>query len=171
MKYTPSELISTLRKKISYQSILVLLLISVIMLLSFFVPKGDNPFYHGAIFVCFMVLAFMGLMIYQRRKKYLSILSPSDPTKTILEVETYLEEEYNTFRRTDVIRWIVGTILTLAMLLLIYFKPHSKLTGEVFGTCLGVICLSMMKAWILMRDGMLLQDLKHVTKDHPSEIS
>lgn len=170
----PGELISTLRKKISLHSLLILLLLAVILILMIYLRTGPlkaGPFYEGMISILFLVLFFTGYFTFIRRKNYLKILDPADPVKSLHDFEKYFTTDYQLFRSTDIVRIVIGGILTLVLLISVYYKPHTFFSGTIFSIWLGLILLSMMKGWMLMRDGMILQDLKHSQKDQTSEIS
>lgn len=174
MKSVTIELISTFRKKISFHSLLILLLLTAILILMIYLRTGPlkaGPFSEGLVSVLFLVLFFTGYFTFIRRKNYLKILDPADPVKSLNDFEKYFTTDYQLFRSTDIMRIVIGGILTLVLLLSVYYKPHTFFTGTVFGIWLGLILLSMMKGWMLMRDGMMLQDLKHARKDQTSEIS
>jgi hypothetical protein len=171
MKSSPSELISTLRKKISLHSAITLLLLAMMMIALMIYPKDISPFFEGVISGAFLVFAFMGYMIIRRRISCLKFLDPSQPQDSIEKFESYLEDEQKSFREFDVVRWILGIALTLAMLAFIFYSPHSRFTGQICTIWFGLILLSMFKSWTLMRDGMALQDLKHSSRNQASDIS
>ena len=134
-------------------------------------PFKAGPFYEGMISVLFLVLFLTGYFTFIRRKNYLKILDAADPAKSLTDFEKYLNSEKEYFRGGDMGRLILGAFMMIALLLLLFYRPHHSITGIVFGGFIGLILLSMMKGWMLMRDGMMLQDLKHSQKDQTSEIS
>ena len=167
MKLPPSELISTFQKKIRFQTIIVLLLIAVIMVIVLLV-KSKDPFYKGVEAGGAVVLVYMAYLIFTRRKRYAEILNPLEPEITLSKFESFLETDYSNFRKSDLRRLIVGVFLMVTMLILLFFKPHNGWTGEICVIFMGLIIISMFKSWFLMKDGMILQDLKHIIRDQPS---
>lgn len=174
MKSTPGEAIITYRKKIIFNSSLILVLILIALIGLVFIRaqlREDALFYRGAITVFIFCLGFIGYYQVERRISYLKILDPADPDQSVSRLASHLEIEYKGFRRTDMMRLIIGVVLTLAMLFLIFIQPHATFTGVISAIWISLILLSMMKSWILMKDGMMLQDIKHSLNDQTSDIS
>jgi len=175
MKSTPVELIFTFRKKISFSSswMLVLLSVCVIALIVYYlsIDMSDQPFFEGLIQASGFVLAVFISLVFNRRKESLKKLNPANPSSSIEDYEKYLNSEKEYFMGATLGRLILGAFMVIALLLLLFYEPHHNITGIVFGGFIGSILLSMIKGWMLMRDGMMLQDIKHSQKDQTSEIS
>lgn len=170
MKLTPSELISTFRKKINlYTFFILFLLVAGITL--FFLLNRELPIVKGAVFGGSLALFSTGIKLLQRRKSLLQILQPNQPERCINDLEKYLDGQHTTFRSTGTIRIVVGLTMMMVMLIMIFYFPESFWTGFIATQWLWLIMYSMMTGWILMKDQMMLQDLKHCTKDQPSAIS
>ena len=110
-------------------------------------------------------------LVYRRMNAYRKILKPGKENNAIEALEKWVQNEYTAYRSTDMIRLVLGAVVVIGMLLLIFFKPDTHLTGVVFISFIGLVSLSMMKGWSLMRDGMNIQDLKHHQRDQASGIS
>jgi len=171
MKSSPSEYISTLRKKISLHSYIMLLLLAIMMIVLVIYRKYASPFFDGVIYSALLVSAFLAYLILKRRNSTLKFLDPAKPQLSVEAFESYLEDEQKSFRGPEMIRWMLGIVLTLAMLAFLFYKPQNKITGEICTIWFGLILLSMFKSWTLMKDGMKLQDLKHSLRDQASDIS
>lgn len=174
MKSTPGEAINTYRKKIKVNTTLVLVLgfSALIGLVVIIYQLGEDAlFYEGAIRVFILFIGFVGYYCFVRRISYLKMLDPDDPDQTVSRLTSHQDIEYKSFRSADIIRLIIGVVLTLAMLFLLFIQPHTLFAGAIFAVWLSLILLSMMKSWLLMRDGMMLQDIKHSQQDQTSEIS
>ena len=170
MKSTPSELISTFRKKISFQTILLIALFIAGGIVFFFL-RSDNPVVEGIYSLTPVLLLVLGFDVYDRRKKISSILDPGAPELSIEKLETVLNTMHQDFRSTSMIRMIAAVILLITLFIFIFFQPQSEWIGRILVIFVGIILLSMWKSWWLMSDRMLLQDLKHAVKDAHSEIS
>ncbi len=170
MKSTPSDLIYTFRKKIYFQTFFHLLLAASVIIILFLL-KVDRSYLQGAIYVAYLILVIMAFHIIRRWIIFKSILDPLHPDHSALELEVNLEQQQSVWRGTYVIRFVVGTVLTIGMLLFIYYDPHSLWTGEIAMLWLGLILLSMLRGWNLMKDQIMLQDLKHSQRNHPSDVS
>ena len=174
MKSTPGEAIFTYRKKIKFNTTLILVLgfIAFIGLVyTRFQLREDALFYKGAITVFILFIGFVGYYCFERRISYMKILDPDAPDQTVSRLTSHQEIEYKSFRSTDIMRLIIGVVLTLAMLFLIFIQPHTVFAGAISAVWLCLILISMMKSWTLMRDGIMLQDIKHSLQDQTSDIS
>ena len=170
MKLTPSELISTFRKKINSYTFFILFLFAAGITLLFLLNR-DLPIVKGAVFGASLALFSTGFKLFERRTSLLKIMQPSRPDRVIIDLEKYLDDQHKAFRGTGTIRIAVGLIMMMAMLILIFYLPDSLWTGFIATQWLWLILFSMMTGWILMKDQMMLQDIKHSINNQPSEIS
>lgn len=167
---TPREEISTFRKKISFNYYLVIAVLSIAVVLSFFVSTPNVVLKH-AVSTTGVLLVIIIIQSFVRRKHLLEVLHPDKPDQTIEELQKLLEQDIRTFKGTSGVRLVIGFVLMVAMIFLIIYKPGLSLTGSVAVTWLVIILYSMMKSWSLMKDQMMLQDIKHSMNDHTSAIS
>jgi hypothetical protein len=170
MKSTPSELISTFRKKISFQTILLIAL-CIVGGIVFFLLQSPNPVLDGIYTLTPILFLVLGLDIYERRKKLSAILDPAAPEASIEKMEAALNTIHQNFRSTNLIRVIAAVVLLVTLFILIFFHPQSEWIGRILVIFVGMVLLSMWKSWWLMSDRMVLQDLKHSVKETHSEIS
>ena len=170
----PSVLISTFRKKITLHSSLSLILL-VVLAVGLFVFRFStdtiNSFIKGAFSLTILILLFAGSAILSRKSSRLKVLNPSNPTGTVSDLESLIDKERIMYQQTQMIRLIAGTVLLTAFLALLFFKPDWWLNGYVFTGFIGLVLISMLQGWMLMKDGMMLQDIKHSLRDQPSDIS
>jgi hypothetical protein len=131
----------------------------------------SGHFFEGAFLPFQLLLSFALYMVYKRRAVYQNLLQSTEPEHAIANLEKWVQNEYTVFRSTDMIRLILGAATAIGFLLLLFFKPQSNTCGALFIGFLGLISLSMLKSWTLMRDGINVQDLKHCVRDQTSEIS
>jgi|SRR5687768_15566354 len=160
MKSTPSELISTFRKKINLYTFFILFLLASGITLLFLLDR-ELPIVKGAVFGGSLALFSTGFRFFERRTSLLKIMQPSQPDRVIIDLETYLDNHYKSFRGNSTIRIAVGLIMMMAMLFLIFYLPDSLWTGFIATQWIWLILFSMMTGWILMKDQMMLQDIKH----------
>lgn len=170
MKSSPSEVTSTLRKKISIQSIILLLSIAAAMAVLLLLPIRE-PFLRAWSNTVFLLLAIFGLSISARWKKYLALLDPQLPEQTAGHFEDFIKAQQERFHKSDLIRLGVGVVLTIALLFIVIYGLKTPWAGMVCGMWTGFIVYAMMKGWLLMNDGMWVQDLRHSLRDHTSETS
>ncbi len=170
MKSTPIELISTFRKKLSLHTLLILLLIVSVMA-GLFIYGSIEPFWKGASIMARLLLAFLAHFVIMRRISLYKIWDVGDPDRTLIQFESVAEKKHKAFHKTTMMRSIAGMILTLGLLLLVLYNPHSIWTGQIFILWLAWIVWPMILGWILMKEQMMVQDLKHSSRDQTSEIS
>ena len=99
------------------------------------------------------------------------ILDLDNPGETAENLEIYIHKRIEAFSSTTVLRIVFGIACAAGMVLIMYYNPSSPL-GATFGLVLVyLVLLSMLIGWINMQDSIMLQDLKHCLRNHPSEIS
>ena len=170
----PSELISTFRKKISTYSTWLLILLTVLAIGLFvirFLIDTFNPFLKGVFSLSILIFIFAGSAILDRKSSRLKILNPSDPQRTVTDLQSLIESERSLYQQTQMLRLSAGFILLAGFFALLFLKPDAWFNGYVFTGFVGLVLLSMLKGWMLMMDGMMLQDIKHALKDQTSDIS
>lgn len=168
------DIIATLRKKVTLHSILIITLIAVLMISSIVLPMPSSlheDFLWGALIGFRLVLLFAVYLVFRRMAAYRDILKAGNENNAIENLEKWVNDEYTAYRSTDMIRLVLGAVVVIGMLLLIFFKPDTHLTGAVFMAFIGLVSLSMLKGWSLMRDGMNIQDMKHKQRDQASDMS
>jgi len=167
--HLPIELISTFRKKIFLQFLVVLLTTGVAIVLTFLYRVKD-PFYAGAILMVCVSLVASTYLLSQRQKNITTIL-----LKNGQERITALEDYFNQIEENK-IKWMIPRIilislLTVCMIFLLIDQPHSRWAGWVTALWLCSVLLSIAMRWINMTDQFMMQDLKHQSKENHSEIS
>lgn len=75
------------------------------------------------------------------------------------------------YQQTQMLRLMAAVVLLAGFLLLLFLKPDAWYSGYIFTGFIGLVLLSMLKGWMLMKDGMMLQDIKHAIRDQTSGIS
>ena len=165
----PIELISTFRKKIFLQFIVVLLITVVVIFLTFLFRVKD-PFYAGAILIGCISLVASTYILSQRKKNITTILLKNDQERI-----TSLEDYFNQIEENK-IKWMIPRIiliciLTICMIFLLIDQPHTRWAGWVTAMWLCSVLISIAMRWIQMNDQFMMQDLKHQSREDHSEIS
>ena len=170
----PSELISTFRKNISFYSTLTVCLLAILLPLPFIYRKviaNEDPFAEGALSALFVLTLLTIGLVLDRKSSRLKSLDPANPNATVVALENELGKDHGYLRNAKIPLLGFGFASMSGLLLMIFFKGDPYLTGLIFTHTFGIILLPMMRGWTLMKDGMMLQDIKHAIKDHTSEIS
>ena len=170
----PSVLISTFRKKITRHSTLIIILLTVLILGLFVMRiafREINPFFKEGFALMVTALLVTALFIHNRRSSRLKALKSSDPSSTVNELESLIQKDRDFFQKTQMFRIIVGTVLLSGFIFLLFFFPDSWLTIHAFVVFIAIILITILQGWMLMKDGIMLQDIKHAMRDHPSDIS
>lgn len=170
MKSTPSEVTFTLRKKISLQSIILLILTASVMAILLLLPIRD-PFLRAWSNTDFLLLAIFGLLISRRWKMYLTLLDPLQPEHAANHFESFVKKEHAKFQKNDLVRLGIGVVLTLGLLFIVVYEIKRPWAGMVGGLWTGSVLYAIVKGWLLMNDGMWVQDLRHSLRDQTSETS
>src|SRR5687768_16032492 len=173
-KLMPSVLISTFRKRISFHSNLSLILLAVLAIGMFaFIVSIDtfNPFVKGAFSISILIFLFAGTAILDRKSTRLKTLNRSDPGQTIIDLESHIEKERKMYQQTQLLRLIAGVVSLAGFFASLFLKPDAWYNGYVFMGFIGLTLMSMLHGWMLMKDGMMLQDIKHALRDQTSGIS
>ena len=170
MKYTPSELISTFRKKISFQAFLslALLLAGIIIV---FVTRTEDPLLDGVFDMIPIVLLVICFDFFDRKRSFSGSLAPESPSQTIEKLGGAMEKQHKSFHNRKMLRLGLSTVWLISLFLLMYLLPHSRYTGMVLAGFAGMLLVSAIHGWTLMHDQLFLQDLKRLNRDSHSGIS
>lgn len=166
---TPIELISTFRKKIHRSTLLALLVLLAVLIFSFFyeIPKTNLFDLNNLLSV--WPIAF-GIYIYVRRVRLLDMFK-NKPEEVVTELEEYLERKNLYLNKTRMIIFVVMGVLLVATLYKVFFSNNHERIGNVVLIWAAAIVFFALDAWVLMKDRMMLQDLKHAIRENYSEIS
>ena len=168
MKSTPSELISTFRKKIFLSSALgIILCILGLILLFFFELPGELKQSQSLLSGFCIGLAFY----FWERNKIFSKLLQGLPEEVILKLETHFEKEIQRSKDYHWYKILVLAIITPIWIWLMVFRPGSVWTYLLFIFWAGVILFIFLIRWMRMREEFMLQDIKHSLREHHSEAS
>jgi len=166
---TTIDLISTFRKKINIQFLVILLVTASLFFTSFFIHT-DDPFYSGAKLMGNAILIIATSFLYQRRSHLFEILQVSN-MEMITALHAYMENYEQRWVKTNPGRLIVGVMLTIGMLFLLIYFRHTRWAGMVTMIWFGLILGSMAIGWMLMNDHIMLQDLKRRLRENHSKIA
>src|SRR5688572_26223865 len=127
MKSTPSELISTLRKKTSRTNAIIIILILIAWVLSIVLVHNfeelsflSEPSFN-AIFV------FLLFYFWERRITYLEIFQGT-PENVLTALEAHLDKTQSSSSKTRLVKFGMFTLLTVALLFLIIYQRESEWT-------------------------------------------
>jgi hypothetical protein len=164
MKSTPSELISTFRKKLTSQVILSAILLLAALMVPFLF-KAQRPIVDGVIVMIPIICLVIFFILFERRKLLQPFLNEDSTDDTITSLENSLERQHESQRKNRFKRFALTAAWMIAVLVLIFLHPDKKFTGMIVGGFAGVIISSAIHGWVLMNDQLFLQDLKHCSRD------
>ncbi len=158
----PIELISSFRKKINIQ------LLIVIMLAIIFI--GLNLLFHTNSLIILLViriltffLAIHALSLFQRRNSLFKIFN-RNPSEIISTFETYLQEKKQNADRIKIIRIVMIVLLTMGMIYELLDYNNKVWSGSIIPLWFAIILLIIAEKWSDMNTHIMLQDLKHSEK-------
>lgn len=167
MKSTPSELISTFRKKIYLTSAVGIILgILGIVVLFFIEWPGLEANRYSFIGVCLIVIVYL----WTRMITYQEILEGS-PEEVILKLEEQLDEQDQKSKKYNWLKIFLLSFCAIGWILNLISHTKTSLTILLFTLFVAGILSVILGKWMRLTAGFMLQDLKHSLREHHSDAS
>ncbi len=161
MKSTPSELISTFRKKIYFTSAIGIILGILGMMVLFFIDKPDfEKIRYLLMGLCLVIM----IILWARIITYQEIFQGT-PEQVIIKLEDQLEDQDLKSKKYNWLRIFLISFVALGWIVNLISHTRVYLTLLLFALFIGGILYVILEKWMRLTAGFMLQDLKHSMRE------